>query len=118
MEPKEIDFEFPRGDTCPLVFDLYDEDGTEIVVGSTDEIYFTLKRSYSSSDVIVQKKFSTGGISKTDEGYKMTIMPNDTNTLGYGSYVYDICVKSGDLTRTVCLGTITLTNEATFKSNE
>ena len=48
----------------------------------------------------------------------LVILPNDTNKLKYGTYVYDLCFKSGDLTKTLCLGQITLTNEATFVGNE
>lgn len=118
MEPKEIDFEFPRGDTCPLIFSLIDEEKNKIEITENDEIYFTVKKSYNTREYILQKKFSDGDIIKETNGYSLVILPNDTNKLNYGTYVYDICIKSGDLTRTVCIGNITLTNEATFIYNE
>ena len=30
MEPKEIDFEFPRGDTLPIMFELTDSEGNPL----------------------------------------------------------------------------------------
>ena len=118
MEPKEYDIEFPRGDTCPLKFSLLDEGKSFIKLSETDEMYFTVKKSYGTNEYILQKRFSKQEISEDGDGYTLTIMPEDTNNLNYGTYVYDLYVKSGDLTRTVCMGQITLTNEVTFISNE
>ena len=118
MEPKEIDIEFTRGDTCPLKFNLLDNDGNELDLTTTDEMYFTVKKNFNTSTVLFQKKFTEGDIEKDDDGYKLTLTPDDTATLNYGSYVFDICIKSTDLVRTLAIGTLTLTNEVTFKSNE
>ena len=46
MEPKEIDFEFPRGDTAPIAFNFADSNGEGL--SNFDEIYFTVKKSYQS----------------------------------------------------------------------
>lgn len=118
MEPKEIDIEFPRGDTCPLKFNLLDKSKNTLELTSTDEMYFTVKKNFNTQEVLFQKKFSNAEIEKDDDGYKLTLTSEDTSSLKYGSYVFDICIKSTDLVRTLAIGHLTLTNEVTFKSNE
>lgn len=118
MEPKEIDIEFPRGDTCPLKFNLLDNNKNPLELTTNDEMYFTVKKNFNTREVVFQKKFSYGEIQKDDDGYKLILTSEDTAQLNYGSYVFDICIKSTDLTKTLAIGTLTLTNEVTFKSNE
>lgn len=118
MEPKEYDREFPRGDTCPLEFELIDENKNPIELGIGDELYFTVKQNYNTQNAIFQKKYSNGDITVENGQCSLIINSSDTNTLNYGTYVYDIAIKSGDYRKTVCLGQITLTNEATFVGNE
>lgn len=118
MEPKEYDIEFPRGDTCPLKFNLLDKNNNLIELSQSDEMYFTVKKSFNTSNVIFQKKFTSGNIVKEDDGYKLILTSDDTGNLNYGSYVFDLCLKSTDLVSTLAIGHLTLTNEVTFKSNE
>lgn len=117
MEAKEFDFEFPRGDTCPVSFGITDSAGEGIDL-STAEIYFTVKKNYSTQDFVLQKKKSTGGITASGKDCALVLSHNDTAQLSYGNYVYDIQFKSGDYVKTICMGTITLTNESTWKANE
>lgn len=116
MEPKEVDFEFPRGDTIPVTFDLLNvnEENIDIV----EEIYFTVKRSFNQNDYLLQKRLSRGEIECNNGQFGLVIEHKDTGTLPYGTYVYDIQIKIGTFYRTVCRGNITLTNEATSISNE
>ena len=116
MEPKEFDFEFPRGDTCPITFNL--EDKNQNVLSNFDEIYFTVKKSYSKDEVVLQKKLTRGEITYSEGTYTLILLHGDTATLPYGKYVYDIQVKSGIYYKTVCIGNMTLSNESTWKSNE
>lgn len=118
MEPEEFDIEFPRGDTCPLKFNLLDNKSNTLELTPADEMYFTVKKNFNTPTVIFQKKFSEGDIEKDEDGYKIILTSEDTASLNYGSYVFDICIKSTDLVRTVARGTVTLTNEVTFISNE
>jgi uncharacterized cupin superfamily protein len=118
MEPKEFDIEFPRGDTCPIKFNLVDKDGNTINLKEGDELYFTMKRTYNTHDYIVQKKYSRNEIIQEDGSCSFTLETGDTNTLNYGTYVYDISLRSGTYRKTLCLGQITLTNESTFVENE
>ena len=116
MEPKEVDFEFPRGDTLPILFDFKDILGTNLT--QLDEIYFTLKKNYNTEEYILQKRLTRGEIEKVDNQFALELSHTDTATLAYGNYVYDIQIKSGTYVRTAYKGQITLTEEATFISNE
>lgn len=44
----------PRGDLQTIFFDITFDDGSE--VGELDEIYFTVKRSYTQTSVLFQKR--------------------------------------------------------------
>lgn len=115
MEPKEFDIEFTRGDTCPLKFTLLDKEGNILALTSSDELFFTVKNDFNTTTTKLQKKYSTGDIVQEEDGsYKLIIDSEDTDNWKYGSYVWDIELVSGDYTRTVAIGNLTLTNEVTF----
>lgn len=116
MEPKEVDFEFPRGDTLALTFNVTDTNKDNLV--DFDEIYFTMKKSYSTQEFILQKRLTKGDIVFEEGQFNMVLSHKDTANLSYGKYVYDIQVKSEEYYKTICIGTIQLTNEATFIGNE
>lgn len=120
MEPKEVDIEFPRGDTYTYGFELVDAKKNPLNITSAEaEIYFTCKKNENTSEVIFQKKLSTGEIQFVADGiYCLTINPKDTNELNYGNYGYDVTIISGDFVTTKIIGQITLTKEFTHKSNE
>jgi hypothetical protein len=118
MEPKDFEFEFPRGDTCPITFTLIDKNKNPVNLKPGDELYLTVKHNFNESNYIFQKKYSNDEIVKEDDKYTVTIESSDTNTLNYGTYVYDICLKSRDYRKTLCIGQFTLTNESTFVGNE
>lgn len=117
MEPKDFDIEFPRGDTCPLLFELSDLKEHPLNMESA-EIYFTVKKSYNSSEYIFQKKYSRGEIELEGTEGKLIINHNDTADLKYGNYVYDLQFKDGEYVKTLLKGTITLSNESTHLINE
>lgn len=118
MEPKEFDIEFPRGDTCPLSMTLTDSDGNILIPTLGDEIYFTVKKSYRSQDIILQKKYSNNDFEVVDGVIKFVLSHSDTASLAYGTYNYDIQFKSDEYVKTILKGNITLTEEATWINNE
>lgn len=118
MQLKQIDIEFTRGDTIPVSFTLLDAEGNILELKNGDELYATVKKSYSDKNAVFQKKYTAGDIVFENGQYKFTILSSDTNTLPYGTYVIDLCLKSGDFVRTVAIGEITLTDEVTFVNNE
>lgn len=118
MEPKEFDFEFPRGDNCPLTFVLTDDEKNAIDTMEDTNIYFTVKTSFTEPDALIQKTYNGGTITKNGNQYTLIINPTDTDNLDYGSYVYDVSLVGQDFKTTILIGRMTLTNEVTFASNE
>lgn len=118
MEAKEFDFDFPRGDTCPVKFNLVDGDKNPLTPTATTEIYFTLKKNYNKTDYILQKKLTTGDLTIVDGVCTFTLTHQDTMILPYGKYVYDVQFKDGNYVKTILIGQIELTDEATHYANE
>jgi hypothetical protein len=121
MEPLEKDFEFPRGDTFPLKWKLTDAIKNILTPTGDFELYFTLKKNYNTGNVIIQKRLSLDEIKydETDSVYYTILEHEDTATLNYGKFVYDIQVKTNQgYVKTLARGEITLTNESTHIANE
>jgi len=107
----------PRGDIRPVSFTINDANGTPSDI-SFDEIYFTVKRSFTDKRFLFQKKLSTGEIEQTNTGeYSLIIEPEDTNNLYFGEYAFDIEVVNTDVKQTF-VGELILTEEATHAANE
>ena len=119
---KTIDYEFKRGDSYQLnKFRIMDMEKNLIELTEAEQLYFTVKTDSNNSNVLIQKKINSG-IELGDDGYYHIMMePSDTNNLDYGTYVYDIELKSINpkiYVKTIIDGTITLTDEVTWKENE
>lgn len=112
-----MDLEFTRGDTQFLKFQLKDGLGNAISPSIEDIIYFTVKQNQNSSKVLIQKKYPDN-IEYQDGYFIFTLNSEDTSDLAYGTYQYDIELKSGDYVKTLAFGTITLTNEITHRRDE
>lgn len=107
--------ELVRGDTAKFKFRRYNADGN--VIGTiADEIYFTVKVNSYTQECVLQKKLEDMTFDE-DYYYHITINPEDTDELDYGTYRYDIeVVQDGNKTTTV--GELILKEEVTFASNE
>ena len=120
MDPIEVDFEFPRGNTFAFSFQLVTADKKPIHFEPDEgEIYFTVKTAYRKNDYVIQKKYSDGDIEYIDDGtYCVILKPDDTNEKVFGTYGYDVTIKTGDLVRTCIIGQLELTKNFTHKDNE
>jgi len=107
----------PRGDIRPVQFSIQNPDGTNPEI-EFDEIYFTVKQSYTKNDYYFQKRLSDGGIIKNEQGYYFRIEAEDTDRLKIGKYVFDIEVVLGEEIKQTFVGQLELTNEVTFAINE
>ncbi len=112
-----MDLEFTRGDTQFLKFQLKDGEGNFIELTSEDNLYFTVKQNENSSKVLIQKKYPDD-IKYIDGYFSFVLNSSDTSDLVYGTYQYDIELKSGDYVKTLGFGTITLTEEITHRRDE
>lgn len=120
--PKTIDYEFPRGDSFNLKkFRITDKNKNVIQLTDAEQLYCTVKTDANNNKVLFQKRKNEGIELGADGYYHITVEPADTNNLDYGTYVYDIQLKSTnpkELVKTLFNGTITLTDEVTWEVNE
>ena len=112
-----MDLEFTRGDTQFIKFQLKDGLENPIQPTANDNLYFTVKQNKNSSKVLIQKKYPES-MEYTEGYFYFTLNSEDTSNLPYGTFEYDIELKSGDYVKTLGFGTITLTDEITFKGDE
>ena len=112
-----MDLEFTRGDTQFIKFQLKDGKGNPIALTLDDKLYFTVKQNRNSKKILIQKKYPDS-IQYADGYFYFTLESEDTSSLPYGTFQYDIELKSGEYVKTLGLGTISLTDEITFKEDE
>lgn len=81
-----------RGDTVAFKADLEDDDGEPKALVEGDTIYFTVKESARTDEIKVQKI-----ITEFVDGVALiTLHPNDTKSLDFKRYRYDIQFTSAE----------------------
>ena len=116
-----MDYEFVRGDTFPFPdrFRFKDPNGNILNVTTGDKIYMTIRKDAKSKTKILQKTLGNGIFKDSDGYYNVILNSTDTANLPYGTYGFDISLKtSGGLVFTPIIGSITLTEEYTYKEDE
>jgi len=106
-------YEITRGNTKGI--EIVIKDGETSV--EVDELYFTVKEDCCVEEVIFQKKLSEEIIYK-DGAYYIVISPDDTSSLEYGRYVYDIKFIKDGIKKTIEKGIFLVSEEVTFACNE
>lgn len=111
--------EMTRGDNFDIRFQRRN-DRKEIITTPADEVYFTVKKNYYDKNFVFQKKLNNGTITFNEEDYfyYMSVVPEDTNNLSYGDYVYDIEIIVESKVKTISKGSFKITEEVTFYTNE
>lgn len=107
--------ELTRGDTGQYKFKRLDAEG-HAITNTPDSLDFTVKNSFSDSDIVFQKKLTDMTMDE-DGTWHFTIAPADTEKLPVGNYVFDIEVKQDNYVQTIAKGTLKLTSEATWYNN-
>ena len=98
MEIVGTDLYMIRGDTESLTVEVMDSDGILIpFVEGTDTIYFTVKTGSKVEQITLQKIVTTF----TDGRAEIFIEHEDTKTLSYSRYVYDVQWNSGASVSTI-----------------
>jgi hypothetical protein len=106
-----------RGDLKAVSFNV-GADG-QTITDPMDYIYFSVKKRYTDPDCLIQKKLSDGGIVFDGAGtYTITINPEDTERLPFGSYVCDIQVEKAPGIKYTFKGAFELEPEVTHRENE
>lgn len=95
-----------RGDTFKATVSMIKTDGTEYTPVPGDSIRFAMKRSFSDSEVLVERNIPI-------DTCLLWLEPSDTADLPFGSYVYDIQITydNGDIDTFIDRATIKLTEE-------
>lgn len=97
-----------RGDTARFYTTIEDDvTGEDYIVKSGDTIRFTIKKTYNDSVPLVQKVIEGSNL--------VHIQPNDTKSLPFGKYVYDveITTESGDVYTFIGPNVFEVTKEVT-----
>jgi hypothetical protein len=77
-----------RGDTARLTVDIMDDEGLPYVLQEKDTLTLTVKKDYEDTTPAIEKEI---------EGNNMFhIEPADTAGLPFGSYKYDVQLKTED----------------------
>lgn len=111
-----MDLEMIRGDTFILKFQRKDSEG-EVIKKLPDKMWLTVKKNYKTQDIAIEKSLENETIffDEDDYFYRVILEHEDTKDLKYKTYVYDVQVETDNIVETICLGTLTLTEEVTFK---
>ena len=101
-----------RGDTEAMTVSCT-EDGVSRAFVTGDTVYFTVKKSASETEKILQKVITsfTGGKALID------ILPTDTKMLDTRAYVYDVQIvfSNGTKKTVITPSTFELTDEVTYE---
>lgn len=105
-----------RGDTGAFKFQRLDSTGEPITATPT-AMYFTVKKLYSCSSDVFQKTLADMTMDE-DGTWHFIIAPEDTATLDYGTYVFDLEVTTADYVQTIAKGKLCIDEEATWVANK
>lgn len=96
-----------RGDTGTLHLEITDDDGKVYTPSEGDELTFTLKKDPTETTSLLQKTITNN---------LLEIKPEETESLDYGRYCYDIQLKKSDGTveTIIPLHIFKATKEVTF----
>lgn len=86
MKLSGYDISMIRGDTEGIIVSVKTKDGELKPLVEGDTIYFTVKKSIRTDEILLQKVITTFYDGKAH----ININPSDTKGLGYGTYTYDV----------------------------
>lgn len=97
-----------RGDTFKALISITDKEGNPYEIQEGDSVRFAMKKHYHDPDteVLIVKSIPTDTLI-------LTLDPEDTKDLPFGSYVYDIqlTTASGEIDTFIAKASLTLTEE-------
>lgn len=110
-----MDFEIVRGTTKKVKYVIFNEDGSVYELQDGDKLILGVKNTESDSAYLIKKIMTKSN--KTDNGYLISFIPEDTQNLKYGTYHYDIGVqtKSGEYYMTTEYSTFIIKKAITQK---
>jgi hypothetical protein len=102
-----------RGDNETITVKFFNQDDVVIPLNEGDTIYFTVKVSTQTKNILFQKIITNF----TDNEAAIDILPNDTKLLRFGDYVYDIQLNTveGKVLTVVRPSKFTIAPEVTYE---
>ena len=102
--------ELTRGDTCAVIVSITDANGDIYELQTGDVLLFTMKLNCNTTDIVIQKDISEDSI--------IALSHNDTKSLNYGNYVYDVQLTQagGDVYTVIPPSVFTIAREVTFNA--
>lgn len=104
-----------RGDTVGYMFQRSNEEG--VITTRPQDLFFTVKETATIEQVVFQKRLDDMTLDE-DGTYHFQVLPEDTNGLQYGDYVFDIEVIDSGVKTTVAYGGYKILPEVTWVENE
>ena len=106
---------FTRGDTKVIALDVMDDKGLSYTPATNDILTMTV-RDREEVEVIRKETGYGTDVMYKEGGLQITLRPEDTSSLPYGQYFYDIQVVLEDAyTQTIIpYSTMTLLQEVTY----
>ena len=105
-----------RGDSKTFTFQRKDKN-KNVITEKPDKMYLTIKQNEYEKQALIQKTFENG-IRFENDTYYVDFVPEDTDDLSFGEYVYDIEIINGDIVKTIKKDTFIIESEVTHKENE
>lgn len=98
------DISIVRGDTGPIHITILNSDQTEHELQTGDIVTFTVRED-PLSDILIQK-----------QGQDIIILPEDTSSLEFGQYCYDVqlTMNDGTVDTIIPMKTFTILEEVTY----
>ena len=95
-----------RGDTLKAQISITDKEGNPYEPKEGDTVRFAMKKEYSDEDVLIFKEIPMDTLI-------LTLEPEDTKELDFGTYVYDIqlTTAAGEVDTFITKASLTLTEE-------
>ncbi len=95
-----------RGDTFLAVVSITDSNGDAYIPKEGDSVRFAMKKTYDTPTPILVKNIPT-------DTMKLVLDPEDTKSLSFGKYVYDIQLTkaNGDVDTFITTAAIKITEE-------
>ena len=105
-----------RGDSKTITFQRKDKN-KNVITEMPEKMYLTIKENEYQKQALIQKTFDNG-IKFENGTYYVDFVPEDTDSLSFGEYVYDIEIINGDVKKTIKKDTFVIESEVTHKENE
>lgn len=94
-----------RGDSACFEIDVLSPEGEPVELDESTLVTFTVKKTVNDTDALITKY-----------GTSVTLLPEDTSTLAYGDYVYDVQLtyQDGNIETIITPSRFEVTGEVTW----